>query len=334
MTLSLISLYIFALTITVDAASDTFDSHFLRSTSIKKKKSHRRVVSHPWKNETSSPFRNGVYTGPFTKLSDNDLNVADPANGFGPEDKLIQCTLSGENLLVFIDLDESAKVYTYSFATAMWTNAEITMDNPPCATGQLYPRDSGFVVGLTVNPSGLDRLIIIGGSDNENNIYFSDDCGLNWMCESSTDWPFDPRDYAPIVHTDSIFPGDPVIFAGGIVDIGLPTSGMFQSFDSGMNWSRPVCESSSGCNDNLPEPDPVGTCNDDVNPNNWQMCYMLPDVPLFPGAIATDWDNLWMWLEPDDDGILWRLGSDNYGTTGWEQSSARWGGFGRKGKFK
>jgi len=316
--------------------ASTVSSHFLRSTtSVSYKSKSRREVSHPWGKSKSkaSPYANGVYTGPFTKLSDNDLDVSDPANGFGPEDKLIACTTgTGENQLVFIDIDEFARVYTYSFTTMIWTKNDITMNN--CATGQLYPRDSGYVVGLTVNPeTSLDRLIIIGGSENENNVYISDNCGLNWICESSTDWPFNPRDYSPVVHTDGIFPGDPVFFGGGIVDIGLPSSGFFQSFNGGLNWSRPVCASSTSCNDNLPEPDPIGSCNDMVNPN-WEMCYMLPDLPLFPGAIATDWENMWMWLEPDDDGYLWRLGSDNYATTGWELSSSPWGGFGRKGKLR
>jgi hypothetical protein len=291
--------------------------------------SHRTIVTHPWgkKSSLSSPYKDGVYNGPFTKLTDTFLDVADPANGFGPEDKLIACTAT-DNLLVFIDLDESARVLQYSFTTSQWSKQDIVLNN--CETGSLFPRDAGYVVGLTVDSvTGLDRLVIIGGSENENNVYYSNDCGINWLCEASTNWPFDPRDYAAIVHTDGIFPKNPLFMGGGIVDIGLPTSGLFQSFDGGINWTRPVCASIDSCNDNLPEPDPVGSCNDLNNPN-WQMCYMLPDLPLFPGAMATDWDNMWLWLEPDDDGMLWRLGSDNYATTGWELSSSNWGGFGRK----
>ena len=44
----------------------------------------------------------GAYTGPFTQLSATALDgVADPDDGFGPEDKLVACNTN----LVFVDLE-------------------------------------------------------------------------------------------------------------------------------------------------------------------------------------------------------------------------------------
>ena len=52
-------------------------------------------------------------------------------------------------------------------------------------------------------------------------------------------------------------------------------------------------------------------------------------MPAYPGSIVADWFALWYWLEPDEDGMLWRLGSDTW-QTGWTLSPYTYGGFGRK----
>ena len=64
---------------------------------------------------------------------------------------------------MFIDLDSSGGWRSY--INQEWMSGPITMNNA-CPTGQpLWPRSNGYTVGVTMNPNGDDRLIIIGGAD-------------------------------------------------------------------------------------------------------------------------------------------------------------------------
>ncbi len=132
-----------------------------------------------------SPYREGLeYTGPFTQLTaDYLLPVADPGNGFGPEDKLLVCN----DALVFIDLDSGtsqALQYSYDTYAGVWSTQGIVNHTcPDAGQGGLLPRDSGYTVGQTAGPFG-DRLLVLGGSpgaNDENNVYYSDDCGVTWV---------------------------------------------------------------------------------------------------------------------------------------------------------
>ena len=110
-----------------------------------------------------------AYTGPFTRLTASFLDVADPADGFGPEDKLNACN----NDLVFIDLDEVGGVwFRYTTATGVWTKGAIGQSGPQCAGQPLYPRTAGYSVGLTKSDTLTDRLLVLGGAAGENNVYY------------------------------------------------------------------------------------------------------------------------------------------------------------------
>ena len=56
---------------------------------------------------------------------------------------------------------------------------------------------------------------------------------------------------------------------------------------------------------------------------------LLPDEPCFPGSLGVDWSALYMWLEPDEDGMIWKLDSSTL-TTGWTLVPGTSGGYGRR----
>jgi len=241
----------------------------------------------------------------FTQLTSSYLNVSNPADGFGPEDKLVSCR--GD--LVFLDLD-SAQGVLYKFATLsqLWSQTVLA---PPaaCPSGgaSLWPRDQGYVLAVTNNAAtgNLDRLVALGGSATDSNAFYSDDCGLVWNCIDGSQQPWVPRHYSAHVNAKGALPGDPLVMAGGI-STGV-TLAQFHSSDGGLTWGRPQCAAASPCQEDcngmsiectLPEPDPVGSCSAAVNPN-WQLCYLLPDLPLYPGGLVADWSALYYWLEPN-----------------------------------
>ncbi len=217
------------------------------------------------------------------------LNVADPADGFGAEDKLVAC--KGD--LVFVDLDESVgTLFKYATATGVWSRAPIA--DTVCDGGNsppMWPRDAGYVVAVTQNPTP-DRLIVLGGDPADVNVWFSDDCGITWTC-STTPQAWQPRQYAATVDAAGILQGNPLVFAGGVAD--LESIAQFHSADGGITWSRPRCTAATPCQQDclssgmsdctLPEADPVGSCSG----ADFNLCYLLPDMPCFPGSIASDW---------------------------------------------
>jgi hypothetical protein len=214
-----------------------------------------------------SPWVGALYTGPFTELTLDYLSdVPDPADQFGPEDKLVVCN----NQLVFVDLESDTSTtftYQYDIDANVWTKSTlVALPCPDSGQGGLLPRDEGtYTVGQTYGPSG-DRLLIIGGaaaSTAENNVYYSDDCGLTWKCyDGQQTW--NSRIYSPVLHSPGIIPGDPVMMAGGITLVNrdppqyLFSIAMFLSYDLGIHWQRPECETTTNCNYPLGTPDPVG----------------------------------------------------------------------------
>ena len=268
------------------------------------------------------------YTGPFTQLTSSFLNVADPADGFGPEDKL--CACQGD--LVFIDLDEQGgEWFRYAASsTKTWSRGPISQAGACAQGGPLYPRDAGYTVAVTVNESRADRLVILGGSSNEHNVYYSDDCGATWSCYSANQiW--DPRAFASLIHTDGIFPGDPLVMLGGLSLEQITSYAQFESTNGGRDWKRPTCADAAACRGTLASkgfgPDLRGFCADTTDALK---CYMLPDLPSYAGSVATDWSTMWFWLEAVDDGTVWFLNSTNY-ASGWTQyPAATSGGYGRK----
>ena len=265
------------------------------------------------------------YAGPFTQLTASFLDVADPADGFGPEDKLNAC--NGD--LVFIDLDEvGGEWFKYTTATGAWSKGPIGASGPQCPQ-PLYPRTGGYSVGLTKSDALTDRLLVIGGANGEKNVYYSDDCGLTFSCYSANQ-VWDPKSYTNIVHAEDVFPGDPVFLIGGLSN-GVTSLAHFQSNNGGRDWTRPTCADSTNCRGSLQAkaspPDTKGFCSDPVD---YAKCYILPDIPAYSGTIAADWNTVWFWLNAVDDGTVWFLNATTY-SSGWMQAAdAVFGGFGRK----
>lgn len=136
---------------------------------------------------------------------------------------------------MFIDLDlDGGTWFWFDLATWTPTKGPITMDGS-CAGIPLFPRSSGYTIGLTTEPgSSSDRILLVGGDANESNIYYSSSCGQSWMCMEDPEvgkWlaavscilhlPYHtvqlwrPRDYSAIIPTTGVIPNEPVLLAGG-----------------------------------------------------------------------------------------------------------------------
>ena len=111
---------------------------------------------------------------------------------------------------------------------------------------------------------------------------------------------------------------------------------MALSYDFGIHWQRPECAAFATCRSALNVEDSYGTCSD---PDYFKHCYMLPDTPALPGALAYDWDTLFLFLEKEDvggSGQLWYLNNSNFRGNavdggGWSEfPNDSDGGYGRK----
>ena len=51
--------------------------------------------------------------------------------------------------------------------------------------------------------------------------------------------------------------------------------------------------------------------------------------PSLAAALETDWDSMWLFMKPEDDGVVWRMRASDV-ASGWQLSTATWGGYGRK----
>ena len=209
---------------------------------------------------------------------------------------------------------------TYDTSASSWSSSSVVAQAcVPADPGQLVPRDNGYTVGVTSNPLGTDRLIIVGG-DLDDNIWFSDDSGVTWQC-SSPPQVWLGRSFAPVWHGPGILPGDPLIMAGGLTQETITSVGMFLSYDSGMHWQRPFCSLQSQCprafppNPGFPNKtvtDPFLSIDNICILNN--ECYLLPEAAIYPGAFASDWNTLWMWAGQTNN--LFFLNQSNFGVGG------------------
>ena len=126
---------------------------------------------------------------------------------------------------------------TYDPGAQTWTGFDIIAnacpdpDQPPAP---LVPRDSGYTAGIMYDKGqgGGDRLLVLGGDQDENNVYFSDDCGRSWSCYDGENY-WDPRSFAPLVHPQGIFPSDPAIVMGGDIMEALPSTAIFLNYGDG-----------------------------------------------------------------------------------------------------
>jgi hypothetical protein len=265
----------------------------------------------------AAPRASAAYS-PFSQLTADFLDgTSDPTAKYGPEDKL----LAVNGLLVFVDIDQTpARVLSYDPAAAAWSSTPVVeVACVPADARHLVPRDNGYTVGVTSNPLGTDRLVIVGG-DLDNNVWFSDDSGVTWQC-SAPPQTWMGRAFAPLWHSPGVLPGDPLVMVGGLVNETITSIGMFISYDSGMHWQRPFCALQSACSAAFP-PTPGFPVKDPDNPfasiDNICVlaneCYMLPEANVYPGALASDWNTLWMWSEIS--GNLYYLNQSSFGS-GW-----------------
>jgi hypothetical protein len=165
--------------------------------------------------------------------------------------------------------------------------------------------------------------LIIGGKtdliESENNVYYSDNCGLVWECyDGQQAW--DPRDFATVIQPNGVLPANPVIMAGGINEGITMSVAFFLSYDFGITWQRPECTRVDQCSNSLPSPDTFGRCieTDDY----YRHCYLVPDTPTLSGSMFYDWNTLYVFYEPDDRpealGAVYYLNYSNF-ATGWTQ---------------
>jgi hypothetical protein len=180
---------------------------------------------------------------------------------------------------------------------AAWSSTRIVPKPcPDSGNPALLPRDrvGTYTVGTTKidgNPAKGDRLVIIGGDDQSNNVYWSDNCGVVWNCfDGQEPWTKAGKSFAPI-ETLSALPGSPLIMGGGFDNVnpggGLrPSAKMYYTFTGG-----------------------AGT---------WLPAYDLPLSGVFPGMLAQDWSRVYLFGNASTGFAVWALDEDNYNTSGWE----------------
>lgn len=185
---------------------------------------------------------------------------------------------------------------TLTWNGAKWTSAKITPKAcPDAGNPALLPRDriGAYTVGHTSKAGDptKDRLLIVGGDDTSNNMYWSDDCGKTFNCfDGSQPWTTFGVSYAPLITLDAL-PGSPLVMAGGFDNlagggVALSTA-LYYTFDGG-----------------------AGT---------WQQGYDLPTSSVFPGSLTQDRSTVYLFGGADDGYAVWTLDETNYNTTGFTQ---------------
>lgn len=53
-------------------------------------------------------------------------------------------------------------------------------------------------------------------------------------------------------------------------------------------------------------------------------------APSLRLAFVADWDHIYLYEKPENDGVVWSLSGAQLTTTGWELTTGTWGGYGRK----
>ena len=242
-----------------------------------------------------------VYTGPFTLLSSTGLTgTSDPNNKFSAADHLVWC----KNGFSLIDLDSNTTAIQYRSDDGGQTWNQQTIYFVTCPDGlPLIPRDSGYTVAVTVNPSNNgDRIVIVGGDAQDSDVWISDDCGATFTClDTPEDWT--PRDFPILYSPPSIEFEDNPLWMGGGKTGGIYSVGFFESMDGGQSWSRPICQ--------VP-----GTCTYPYTDQNY---YMFPNPPTM-GKLVADTRTVYFfddWTGGNPDLSVFYLNSSNYGT-GWQ----------------
>ena len=182
---------------------------------------------------------------------------------------------------------------TVTWDGSAWRSKRITPKRcPDAGNPALLPRDriGAYTVGHTrINgdPSRGDRLLIVGGDDTSNNMFWSDDCGKTWYCfDGEQPWTPFGVSFAPLLTLDAL-PGAPLVMAGGFDNtqgggVAL-SSALYYTFDGG-----------------------AGT---------WQRGYDLPTTGVFPGSLAQDRAAVYLFGGADSGFAVWALDESTYNTT-------------------
>ena len=195
---------------------------------------------------------------------------------------------------------------TVTWNGAKWSSARIKPQAcPDSGNPALLPRDrvGTYTVGTTKiggDPAAGDRLLVIGGDDQSNNVYWSDNCGTTWYCfDGKEPWTEAGKSFAPIL-TLAALPGEPLIMGGGLDN--TPGGGfrlsqeLYYAYDGG-----------------------AGT---------WQRAYDLPLPGVFPGMLAQDRDTVYLFGNASTGFAVWALDESTYNTTGWSLLPGSAGGSG------
>lgn len=186
---------------------------------------------------------------------------------------------------------------------ATWTSTRITaLPCPDPGNPPLIPRSvlNGYTVGVAT-VGGVSRLIILDGEEYDNNLFYSDDCGVTWLCyDSDQPWSTSGRSYSTVLQIPhAVVPGAPLIMGGGV------------------------------------QPDPYQLLSDlyyNVNGGveGWQTAYDLPDQPVWPGQLALEASRLVFFS--DNASAVYALDDTSYNTSGFVllPGATSEGSFGRR----
>jgi hypothetical protein len=205
-------------------------------------------------------------------------------------------------------LDAGTIGRTIQFDGKSWSNKEIKSNacpdpgNPP-----LLPRNAldGYTVGL-MKWNNSDRLVILGGSEGDSNVYYSDDCGITFSCfDQVQPWSAAGRSFSPLLQAPGVIPGDPLLMAGGYdYDPSLPSfsTGLYYSF----NGAAEV----------------------------WGKAYDLPFAPVWPGQLGFDDERLYLFagVTADIPYTVYYVDQNTYNNSGWTLlvNGSSEGSFGRR----
>ena len=189
---------------------------------------------------------------------------------------------------------------------AQWSSTRIKPQAcPDSGNPALLPRDrvGAYTVGTTKiggNPAAGDRLLVIGGDDQSNNVYHSDNCGVTWYCfDGEEPWTVAGKSYAPIL-TLTALPGEPLIMGGGFDN----TAGGGRRLSSQLYYSY------------------------DGGAGTWLQTYDLPLPGVFPGMLAQDRSTVYLFGNVSTGYAVWALDESTYNTTGWSLIPGSAGGSG------
>jgi len=241
-----------------------------------------------------------AYTGPFTQVTPKGLaGSSDLAALEGPDDHLFSCGGS----LNYLEIDQGAATLLRSTDGGSTWQPNAVDAGAPCADGTvLADKDAGYSATVSArDPSGAERVLVVGGDDVEKNTFISVDCGLTFSCLDS--YGINAARRFSVVVDAPWNASSHVLMLGGLAAGDTLGRGVFETFDGGLNWQRPACA------DPDPKPDPrQGGCNF----GNGK--FQIPQTPAFSGSVVAVGGALYFWRSYGGGDELFLLDGDTYGT--------------------